>query len=38
MNMEKVILKDKDQKDIIMKEERQREKPENQNQNGSVVT
>lgn len=38
MDMEKVILKDKDQKDIIMKEERQREKPENQNQNGSVIT
>lgn len=36
MAMEKVILKDKDQKDIIMKGER--EKPENQNQNGSVIT
>lgn len=36
--MEKVILKDKDQKDIIMKEEGKREKPENQNQNGSIIT
>lgn len=37
MDVEKVILNYKDQEDIIMKEEKQREKPENQNQNGNVI-